>query len=728
MKFPLVLRSVLLLTAALFVGTDFGRNVFAQSRSTSRPATDLTDFINAMQFSADGQLLAIARGSRDDNRVELWETATGKLRRTIRGFDGTVWSVSFTPNGNTLVTASGGVHLEKVAQKPRSRNGRSFTELKWWDPMTGDLKQRVELPSDEVASLAALHSPDGRLLATVENRLSLRRPMFESISPLLTTVPMATRAWILLDSDLKLLDAATGEVRIKLKDGFAGLQAPIYGGIYGGDLPSDAFRRQRAGPIRFSPDGQIVAAWSSSEARLWNTNTGAELLKLKKFKGNLSVIAFSPDSKLLAGAVVMRSVKGSFLEQKSELHVWDVATGASRGVIPLNTQSVTSMTFANNGHQVIIGGLQNRENHTYASMELADLEQGSLGKLIANDEGTSSSICLSPDGETMAFQIDATTVKLVEMHRWRTRFTLGAESASSTDSFRRFMVTVNSVPAVTFLGDEKTVAAEIENGGIKVWDARTGEARKKLALESETGTMATISADGFVAEVGPDGTVRAWNVAGGEPQILPGNGQKISAIAMAGESHLLAVAYQDAIVLTDAATQKTKRTINGTHGIDAVALSADGSWLAWAGRDGQVAVHDVETGAATAKFISGGAVTALQFAPQGHSLAVGYKNGNVAIWTTERGELLFEARKHDGAINAITFSKDGTLMATGGDDRIALIWEVSTRKVRRTLKGHDLVVSSLAFSPDNQLLAVGSGNASIVLWDVATGKLNRVMK
>src|SRR5207247_2216795 len=148
-----------------------------------------------------------ARGSRDDNRVELWDTGTGKLRRTIRGFDGPVWSVSFSPDGKTLVTGSGGMHQEKVAQKPLSRNGRPFTELKWWDPQTGDLKQRRELPDEQLISVAALHSPDGRLLAAIENRYSLTRSVFVDSGPIandpiIRSIPIRQSA--MFDSDLRL--------------------------------------------------------------------------------------------------------------------------------------------------------------------------------------------------------------------------------------------------------------------------------------------------------------------------------------------------------------------------------------------------------------------------------------------------------------------------------------------------------------------------------------------
>ncbi len=737
MKFRKPFRSSPLpqLAAVIIAALAIASNQLAQRRRPAPRITELTDVVNAMQFSPDGRTLAIARGSRGENRVELWDTETGKLRRAIRGFDGTIWSVSFSPDSRTLVTGSGGMHQEKVAQKPLSRNGRPFTELKWWDTQSGDLKQRRELHDEELVSIAALHSPDGRLLAMVENRFSITRSVFIDSGPIandpiIRSIPI--RQSSMFDSDLRLLDATTGEVRLKLKDGFANSARPAFPGFGMSrlDFLATFFSRQSYGPIMFSPDGRLVAAWNTDEIRLWDSATGAEVLKLKKFKGRMVAIAFSPDSRLIAGAIANFSVKNRMPDFRSEIRVWEVPDGAPRQVIPLTTQSVTDLVFANNGRQMLVSGLQREEEHSVATMELADLQSGSLGKLLATDESTTSSICLSPDGETMAFQIDASTVKLVETKGWRTKFTLGddGEDNSNSAALRRFLVTVNSTFAVAFLGDGKTVAGEIENGGIKLWDARTGEVKKSVGAEAETGSIAAISTNGnTIVEVSQDDSVRVWSVPSGEHQIIPARNSKIAAVAVSGDGKVLATAYARAIVITSAGDLKTTRAIEGVSDISNLALSNDGSILAAANQSGAIKVWNAE-GNLKQNVAAGGEVTALQFGPRDQYLAVGRKDGSVSVWNIANAQLIFEAKKHSAAVNAISFSSDGTLMASGGDDRTAIIWEVASGKARRSLKGHDLAITSLAFSPDAAELAVGSGNASVVLWQVEKGRLDRVLK
>jgi WD40 repeat protein len=708
--------------------------VSAQGRRSPR-INAATDIVIDLQFSPDGRTLAIARGSRDEQRVELWDVPEGTLRQAIKGFDGPIWSLSFSPDGRTLVTASGGIHPDKVAEKPTRHSGKSFTELKWWDVRTGDFKQRREFSDEDLVSIGAAYSPDGRVLATVENRVPITlasvdmpgtaadgRPDFR---PNLSSLRRAAS----FESRVELIDAGTGDLTLKFKDKFVGAQLPLFfRGV-------DPRLRLPLPPVRtplFSPDGKLVAAWHLGEVKLWSSDTGAEVLKLKNLKGAVTSVAFSPDSSLVAAAIVTTYFKDHRpVEVKSQIRIWELATGNLQTAVPISTHAVSSLIFAGNGQQLLIGGLVRENDHEYATMELADLKSGSLGKLIARDESHASSIRVSSDGQFMAFQTDASTVRILSTRDWRTLCTLGeaTEFGSESALVRRFLVSVKSVEAVAFLGDGKTVAGEIEGSGIKVWDTRTGELKKTVGREAETGSIAAIAAGGnAVAEITPDEQVRLWSLETGVPQtVLPAK-SRASAIALSGDGTVLAASVGQSITLTDARDLTRQRRIAEVGNITALALSIDGKLLATATSEGVVTIWDTQREQMRLKITAPGPVTVLQFGTQDRLLAVGSKDGTLAVWNSESGQMNFESRKHAASLNAIAFSKDGTLMATGSDDRKAIIWEVAGGKARRTLSGHDLAVTSIAFSPDASLLAVGTGNASVVLWQVEKGKLDRVLK
>ncbi len=60
--------------------------------------------IDRLAFSADGRSLAIAR---DNKRIQVWDTLTGKLRWQRGGFTASVQAITFSPDSRRLVTGHG---------------------------------------------------------------------------------------------------------------------------------------------------------------------------------------------------------------------------------------------------------------------------------------------------------------------------------------------------------------------------------------------------------------------------------------------------------------------------------------------------------------------------------------------------------------------------------------------------------------------------------------------
>ncbi|MFM6224515.1 MAG: WD40 repeat domain-containing protein, partial [Dolichospermum sp.] len=73
--------------------------------------TGHSDWVWSLAYSPDGQTLA--SGSGDEN-IKLWDVKTGKLLQTLEGHSNWVISVAYSPDGQTL--ASGYEHADIFAQ------------------------------------------------------------------------------------------------------------------------------------------------------------------------------------------------------------------------------------------------------------------------------------------------------------------------------------------------------------------------------------------------------------------------------------------------------------------------------------------------------------------------------------------------------------------------------------------------------------------------------------
>lgn len=165
--------------------------------------------------------------------------------------------------------------------------------------------------------------------------------------------------------------------------------------------------------------------------------------------------------------------------------------------------------------------------------------------------------------------------------------------------------------------------------------------------------------------------------------------------------------------------------------VRAVEFSADGRLFVIAGEHGAELWLTADPGAKSRCVLRGrrGPVTAVAFAPDGHTLAVGSFSDPAVLWDiSDPSECrrLGETTGHIGNfMDSLAFAPDGRTLATGSRDGSAVLWDIADRNRPRVLgaalvrQGDWLRPRAVAFSPDGRLLATGGADKVLTLWDVS---------
>ena len=190
-------------------------------------------------ISPDSQTLASWQEKTDMN-IRLWDIASGKHKRTLRGHKAPVKTVVFSPDSSMMVSWS----------------SESDTTIRLWDVVTGRHKQTLKGHTKVVEDVS--FSPDGKTLASGG-----------------------------LDGTVRIWNSKTGkQEHVSLENSS------------GNDL---ATQSSAVIVVMFNADGNILASGhKNGSIRLWDMDTGKVIQTLKGHADAVSSISFGPDGKTLA--------------------------------------------------------------------------------------------------------------------------------------------------------------------------------------------------------------------------------------------------------------------------------------------------------------------------------------------------------------------------------------------------------------------------------------------
>ncbi|HKV35104.1 MAG TPA: caspase family protein [Pyrinomonadaceae bacterium] len=483
----------------------------------------------------------------------------------------------------------------------------------------------------------------------------------------------------------------------------------------------------------FSPDGKLLATgtFRSNTIKLWETATNRKLRDLSSSgqtaPGLAPSIAFSRDSRLIAASAADNSVK-----------VWDVNSGRELLTLtgPQGTISagfgVYFIGFASDNRLVTVSDAA-RVWDLNTGRELRTMELSSPAP--AGYTGGDAGIVISPDGSQFVMLDDDSEahVRVIDIANGR--------------EVRRVKLSGNRVDTINFAftPDGRVLAAGIIEKRLKFWDVTAGK-EQNLGQTTKDYSQIKFSRDGRLLALSENYVVKIWDVATGReltPVKVPNSGafasQADAFFAFSEDGKRIATGGFDTdTIIWETETAKRVSNLTGrTNMAYNVAFSADGTQLSSGGRTR----WDLRTGSGL-RIIPASASSEKTYgvpSPDGRVVAVMKPNTSVvSLVETPSGRQLFALTPSGdaGVVEKMRFSADGTMLAVvhGAVDQGQVptgptsymrgsqvkIWDVKSGRELRSLAVNELP-SEADFTADGRVAATIGSMGQISLWDVQSG-------
>jgi WD40 repeat protein len=712
--------------------------------------------VNSLAFSPDGKTLVTGSGNSlgHDDKIKLWDVATGLELATLKGPTGGALSLAYSPDGKTLASGSGDYN--------QHGNTNEQPEVKLWDMATRQEIASLKGHTYGVYSLA--FSPDGKILASGSRdgtvklwdvATGLEQVTLKSHGNVVYSLAFSPDGKTLAfasGGELTLWNLATGRERFSIKRNAISLAYhPDGKTLFVGsgrevilcDVTTgreQATLKGVAGVWSLSPDGMTLGSGSWDGVKLLHIATGEEIATFKGHFQSVSSVAFSPDGQTLASGSEDRTVK-----------LWDLAAGQQRATLEGQTKTVHSVASSPD-LKTIAWGCKD------GTVRVWDLASGHEYATLKGHTGKISHVAYSPDGKILASGCSDGTVKLWEL-------ATGQEVAA-------FRAHTKAVGMIVYSPDGKTVATastfvDTDNperkkdnycrNEMKLWDVATGQSRGTLEGQSASILSLAYSPDGRTlaaslfefeeekhseqeldGETGLLFSIVLFDVAAGEKcAVLSGHTSFLPFLLAYSPDGETLVSATDAFLgppgdftLWDLATGHVRAGLNmNSSGLPPIAYSPDGKTLASGSDHRTLKLWDVATGLerATLKGHTG-KVVSVTFSPDGKTVASATGDGTVKLWAVATGQERATLKGHMDNVHSVVFRKDGQTLALISSDGAAKLWDVAIGREYASLIGHSEAVWSLGFSPDGKTLATGSRDETVKLWDLATGQERATLK
>ncbi|MEK7676532.1 MAG: WD40 repeat domain-containing protein [Verrucomicrobiota bacterium] len=593
-------------------------------------------------------MLALACG----DQVALWDLTT---KRPLTGLPiATTEALAFSPTGNLLAVGTW------------NATGQPGIDL--WDVSASKVTKTLTNEA-EVRSVA--FSPDGKLLATFDNRGNIKVADWASDRTLTTfAVPPPRRR-------------PTGVV-VFSPDGNRLAIGEDYGHIQLLDLRTGtvvSFQTQSSEGVTalvFSANAKLLAAGLGSAVRLWDANSGESRGQLTNHTDGVNALAFTLDSRQLASA-----------SSDGTIRIWSVADHTGLRCLRSSREGLTALAMLTDGRTLVTGG----------------------------------------DGGSV-WLWDTTTSSRAPAHtNWAAAF--GFDSLAELEAPHFAPKTLDPRAArrlgFAFTPDSRSFITTHRDGSLTLWDARSVRVMENLPVLGSSHWGVALSPNGrWLAAGKTSGELTIWDWTARRVVTnftVPCEYVGLLRFSRSG-NFLFAVAANNEWV-TSTRIWKTSDweeialRENQFAGLWSVDLSPDDRLLAAGYANGAVRLFRFQSGQHETTFTNHqAAVIGVLFSPDGRGLFSTSFDRSARLWDVFARRELATLRGHFGMVLSAALSPDGRRAATGGSspgDAVKL-WDLVAHRELLSLQGEGQYFQHLTFSPDGNMLAAVSLDGIAHLW------------